>query len=102
MLAHIGLGGAKVLPGVPQLMRTCDIEGQLVYHLTTCFEKGGMVTVFAFDQPVNLPDGSGGWNNVHWQVVHSKDGKPLVLVAQKKKALAVATAALLGATPSAG
>ena len=79
LLARIGLGGAKMLPGFPQLMRPCDIEGQLVYHLTTFFEKGGMVTVFAFDQPVDLEDGSGWWNNVYWQVLRSRDGKPLVL-----------------------
>lgn len=38
------------MPGYPQLMRPCDIDGQLTYHLTTFFEKGGIVTVFAFDQ----------------------------------------------------
>jgi hypothetical protein len=27
---------------------------------------------------------------VHWKVITSRDGKPLVLVAQKKQALAVA------------
>lgn len=97
LLAHIGLGGAKVLPGFPQLMRPCDIEGRLAYHLTTFFEKGGMVTVFAFDQEVTLPEGSGWWSNTYWQVVRSRDGKPLVLIAQKKKALAVAQASLLSA-----
>lgn len=94
LLARIGLGGAKMLPGFPQLMRPCDIEGQLVYHLTTFFEKGGMVTVFAFDQPVDLEDGSGWWNNVYWQVLRSRDGKPLVLVSQRQKALNVAKAQL--------
>jgi hypothetical protein len=28
--------------------------------------------------------------NVYWEVVNSREGKPLVLVAQQKKALAVA------------
>lgn len=32
---------------------------------------------------------------MHWQVVMSRDGKPLVLVSQQKKALAVAAASLL-------
>ncbi|RZJ03485.1 MAG: hypothetical protein EOP39_21590, partial [Rubrivivax sp.] len=32
--------------------------GHLVYHLTTFFEKGGMVTVFAFDKAVALTEGS--------------------------------------------
>lgn len=94
LLARIGLGDAKVMPGFPQLMRPCEIEGQLVYHLTTFIEKGGMVTVFAFDQPVNLKDGSGWWNNVYWQVLRSRDGKPLVLVAQRRRALTVAQAQL--------
>ena len=66
-------------------MRPCDIDGHLVYHLTTFFEKGGMVTVFAFDQPVALKEDSGWWGNVYWQVVTSHDGKPLILVAQQKK-----------------
>ena len=64
-------------------------EGYLVYHLTTFFEKGGMVTVFAFDQPVKLTEGHGWWGNVYWRVVKSRDGKPLVMVAQKKHALSV-------------
>ncbi len=94
ILAQLGLGEQQAIPGYPQLMRPCDIAGHLVYHLTTFFEKGGMVTVFAFDQPVRLPDSSGWWGNVYWQVVTSRGGKPLVLVAQKKNALAVATATL--------
>ena len=90
LLNHFGLSQSHAVPGFPQLMRPCDIEGHLVYHLTTFFEKGGMVTVFAFDAPVTLKEGSGWWNNVYWQVVTSRDGKPLVLVAQQKKALTVA------------
>lgn len=101
ILAHLGLGqsaesnaqqGITTIPGYTQLMRPCDIDGHLVYHLTTFFEKGGMVTVFAFDQPVQLPQGSGWWGNVYWQVVRSRDEQPLVMVAQKKKALTVARA----------
>ena len=90
ILDQLGLGNKAVIPGYPQLMRPCDIDGHLVYHLTTFFEKGGMVTVFAFDQPVTLHEASGWWGNVYWQVVTSREGKPLVMVAQKKKALAVA------------
>ena len=90
ILEQLGLGNKAVIPGYPQLMRPCDIDGHLVYHLTTFFEKGGMVTVFAFDQPVTLAEASGWWGNVYWQVVTSREGKPLVMVAQKKKALAVA------------
>ena len=92
LLQHLGLAQSKLVPGFPQLMRPCDIDGHLVYHLTTFFEKGGMVTVFSFDQPVALKEGSGWWDNVYWQVITSKDGKPLVLVSQKKAALAVARA----------
>lgn len=90
LLQHLGLGAKQVVPGFPQLMRPCDIDGHLVYHLTTFFEKGGMVTVFAFDQAVVLQESSGWWGNVFWKVISSRDGKPLVLVAQKKQALAVA------------
>ena len=90
LLEHLGLKSQQVVPGFPQLMRPCDIDGQLVYHLTTFFEKGGMVTVFAFDKTVALNDGGGWWGNVYWKVITSRDGKPLVLVAQKQQALAVA------------
>lgn len=99
ILVHLGLGQARSLPGYPQLMRPCDIEGHLVYHLTTFFEKGGMVTVFAFDQAVALSEDHGWWGNVYWQVVTSRDGKPLVMIAQKKAALSVAQVAL-ATTPS--
>ena len=92
LLQHLGMDNASKVPGFPQLMRPCDIDGYLVYHLTTFFEKGGMVTVFAFDEPIAIKEDSGWWDNVYWQVVTSKDGKPLVLVAQKKHALSVAEA----------
>jgi len=92
LLKQLGLDQNKAVPGSPQLMRPCDIDGHLVYHLTTFFEKGGMVTVFAFDRKVALSEGSGWWGNVHWQVVTSHEGKPLVMVAKQKKALAVAKA----------
>ena len=92
LLQHLGLGAKQGVPGFPQLMRPCDIEGHLVYHLTTFLEKGGMVTVFAFDEPISMRESSGWWGNVYWQVVSSRDGKPLVLVSQQKKALAVASA----------
>jgi len=94
LLTQLGLSPNQVVPGFPQLMRPCEIEGRLVYHLTTFFERGGMVTVFAFDQSVALKNGSGWWNNVYWQGVRSRDGKPLVLIAQQKKALALARASL--------
>ena len=90
LLAHLGLSPQQPVPGYPQLMRPCDIDGRLAYHLTTFIEKGGMVTVFAFDQPVALKADSGWWNDVYWQVIDSRQGKPLVLVAQKKKALVMA------------
>ena len=75
-------------------MRPCEIDGRLAYHLTTFFDKGGMVSVFAFAVPVALSEGSGWWGNVHWQVLASRSGQPLVLVAQKKKALMAAQIAL--------
>lgn len=91
LLAHLGLADRKTLPGYPQLMRPCEISGQLVYHLTTFFEKGGIVTVFAFDQAVELKESSGWWNDVYWQVITSKnDNRPLIMVSEKKRALAVA------------
>lgn len=94
LLQQLGLPPGQPLPGAPQLLRPCDIEGHLAYHLTTFFDKGGMVSVFAFAAPVTLHEGSGWWGNVHWQVLTSRAGQPLVLVAQKKQALAVAELAL--------
>ncbi|WP_311222981.1 MULTISPECIES: hypothetical protein [unclassified Acidovorax] len=99
LLRHLGMDSAQAVPGYPQLMRPCDIEGHLAYHLTSFFDKGGMVTVFAFDAPVLLQEDSGWWGNVYWKVMASRDGKPLVLVAQKKRALAVAHNALAPSTP---
>ena len=96
MLSHIGLQGATTLPGFTQLLRPCDLNGHLVYHLTTFFEKAGMVTLFAFDQPVVLSKGSGWWDNVFWRVMHSRDGRPVVLIANKKRAMVVASSALMG------
>lgn len=90
LLQHLGLAPDQALPGHPQLLRPCEIDGRLAYHLTTFFDKGGMVTVFAFDAPAPLQQGSGWWGNAHWQVVTGRTGQPLVLVAQKKQALAVA------------
>ena len=101
LLQHLGMSDATAVPGFPQLMRPCDIDGHLVYHLTTFFEKGGMVTVFAFNEAIAMKEGAGWWDNVHWQVITSKDGKPLVLVAQKKNALSVAEATF-GKAASAG
>lgn len=90
LLAHLGLSQQQTVPGYPQLMRPCQIDGRLAYHLTTFIEKGGMVTVFAFDQPVALQASSGWWNDMYWQVIDSRQGRPLLLVAQKKNALALA------------
>lgn len=100
MLDRLGLK-QQTVPGAPQLMRPCDIDGQRAYHLTTFFDKGGMVAAFAFERPVALQAGSGWWGNVHWQVVASPNGQPLVLVAQRKQALQVAQAAFAApvATP---
>ena len=92
LLAHLGLAQRNDVPGSAQLMRLCDIDGRQAYHLTTFFEKGGMVTVFAYDQPLPLKEGNGWWGNVYWQVVTSPGGKALVLVAEQKKALTVAHA----------
>lgn len=106
LLAHLGLDQQQAVPGYPQLMRPCQIDGRLAYHLTTFIEKGGMVTVFAFDQPVALKASSGWWNDMYWQVIDSRQGKPLVLVAQKKNALAAANnqfgKSTASATPAAG
>lgn len=99
LLSRLGLSRAKVLPGFPQLMRVCDVEGHVAYHLTTYFEKGGMVAVFAFDQPITLKEDGGWWNGVHWRVIRSPEGRPLVLVSQKQKALNVAQTSLQGGAP---
>lgn len=98
MLERIGMRGARQLPGFVQLLRPCDLDGHLAYHLTTFFEKSGMVTLFAFDQPVDLRDGEGWWNNIFWQVLRSQDQQPLVLLARQRKTLAMAEAALHGGT----
>ena len=82
------------LPGYTQLMRPCDVDGLRAYHLTTFFEKGGIVTVLAFEHPQHIADGKGWWGNTYWQVVRSRAGHPLILIAEKKQALSVALRAL--------
>lgn len=81
------------VPGFTQLIRPCDINGKVAYHLTTFFEKGGMVTLFAFDGKTDLPQGRGWWSNVYWEVKHDTNGKVVVMVAQKEKAISAATRA---------
>lgn len=91
LLTHMGLGGHGPVPGHAQLMRPCEIDHRLAYHLTTFLDRGGLVTVFAFDPPVALEEGSGTWRGVYWQVVRSRgDGRPLILISEKKQALVVA------------
>ncbi|MDR2299653.1 MAG: hypothetical protein LBE30_15080 [Comamonas sp.] len=91
---HLDWPADRRLPGYTQLMRPCDIDGSRAYHLTTFFEKGGIVTVLAFEQPQQIADGQGWWANTYWQVVRSREGRPLVLIAEKKQALAVASRVL--------
>jgi len=59
LLERLGLNSGKVMPGSPQTMRPCDIAGHLAYHLTTFFERGDMVTVYACDEPVTLKSSEG-------------------------------------------
>lgn len=94
---HLDLPVQEKLPGFTQLMRPCEIDGLRAYHLTTFFEKGGIVTVMSFEQPQQIPDGQGWWGNSYWKVVRSREGRPLVLISEKKQALAVASKALGGA-----
>ena len=54
LLQHLELEKKPRVPRFPKLMRPCDIDGHLVYHLTTFLEKGSIVTMFAFDQAVAL------------------------------------------------
>lgn len=91
---HMDWPSEEKLPGYTQLMRPCDIDGVQAYHLTTFFEKGGIVTVLAFEDHQHLADGKGWWANTYWQVVRSREGRPLVLIAEKKQALAAASRAL--------
>ena len=97
----VGLAKDKIGNAIEiELMRPCDIDGNLAYHLTTFFEKGGMVTLFAFEEGVHIPQGSGWWRDVYWQVRHNADGKAVVMVAQKEKAISAANRALIEAKSS--
>ena len=88
----LGMGGVLALRP-PELVRPCEIDGRRAYHLTTFFEKGGLVTVISFDQPQQIAEGEGWWASTYWRVVRSQAGRPLVLIAEKKQALAVASRA---------
>lgn len=93
IVRHLDLPARQRLPGYTQLMRPCEIDGRRAYHLTTFFEKGGLVTVISFDQPQQIAEGEGWWASTYWRVVRSQAGRPLVLIAEKKQALAVASRA---------
>lgn len=95
VLARLGLGQAQAVPDFPQLLRLCDIDGRTAYHLTTYFDKGGMVTVFAFEGPIDLKDSGGWWAGVHWRVIRSHDKQPLLLISATRTALGVAQSSLL-------
>lgn len=97
MARHLDLPTGRPLPGYTQLVRPCDIDGTRAYHLTTFFERGGLVTVMAFEQPPQLADGQGWWGNTYWKVTRSQQGRPLLFIAQKKQAIAVASQVLAAA-----
>lgn len=94
LIDHLGLNKTKALPGFPQLMRVCDIDGRIAYHLTTYFDQGGMVTFLAFEQPVALKESSGWWSGVHWRVIRSQQGKQLLLISAREDALNMAQISL--------
>jgi hypothetical protein len=98
LLRQLGLPEDAAIPGAPQLMRPCKINGHRAYHFTTYFERGGIATVFAFEEPVTLTPASGWWDNVHWRVILSREGHPLLLVAQQKDAVTVAGSSLVEPT----
>jgi len=98
LLRHLGLPEDAAVPGAPQLIRPCKVNGHRVYHLTTYFDGGGIATIFAFAEPVTLREASGWWDNVHWRVIRSRKGRPLLLVAQQKAAVAAAGSKLIGPT----
>lgn len=98
MLSRLGLPEDATVPGDPQLMRPCKIDGLRAYHLTTYFEGDGIATVFAFEAPVTLTEASGWWNDVHWRVIRSREGHPLLLVAQQKEAVTAASSSLVDPT----
>jgi len=91
---RLDLPAGQALPGYTQLVRPCDIDGARAYHLTTFFERGGLVTVMAFERPQPLADGQGWWGNTYWKVTRSQQGRPLLFISQKKQAIAVASQAL--------
>lgn len=98
LLRYLGLPEDAAVPGAPQLMRPCRINGHRAYHFTTYFERGGIATVFAFEEPVTLTEAGGWWDNVHWRVVLSRQGRPLLLVAQQKGAVTAAGRSLVEPT----
>jgi len=84
MLAAMGLRDSASLPGLMQLQRPCEIDGQLAYHVTTFFEHGGgMVTILAFEKPLGELRGGqhGSWLGRHWRVADGLPGKTVLLLA---------------------
>jgi hypothetical protein len=90
MLSALGLRGTSAVPGLLQLQRPCEIDGQVAYHVTTFFEHGGgMVTILAFDKPVpDLRAGDqGNWLGRHWRVADGLPGKTVLILADNRRVL---------------
>ena len=90
MLRALGLRDGATLPGLLQLQRPCEIEGRMAYHVTTFLEKGGgIVTILAFDQPLeDPPAGHGQWLGRYWRFAEVVPGKTILLLADNAKVLA--------------
>jgi hypothetical protein len=89
MLRALGLRDGATLPGLLQLQRPCEIEGRMAYHVTTFLEKGGgIVTILAFDQPLeDPPAGHGQWLGRYWRFAEVVPGKTILLLADNAKVL---------------
>ncbi len=89
--AAIGLGPDGSVPGLVQLVRPCDIDGKVAYHLTTFLEQGGgMVTILAFRKSLSgvHPGEHGSWMGRYWRFADTAPGRTVLLLADNARVLA--------------
>ena len=88
------------LNALSMVLRSVDAvrNTRALFVLLATFAGAGLLLAMA--ESTLARDASGWWGNVYWQVITARNGKPLVLVAQKEKALGVAQAALQAVSPS--
>lgn len=77
--ARLGLPAHAPLPGTVQLVKLCQVDGRLAYHLSLYVENRGYVTVIAFPDELSLSRPRGAFFVQHWDALRGPQGTVLLL-----------------------